>query len=144
LLQPCYPLTNLYLDSELERVTVEDALTGWRRITADSLKQALAAGFALDGIIRFLQNYCVGGIPGSFLIHLKLWGSGYAEPPDLQIETAPLLSLSAQALQDILTDEEIGPLLGTPVPEQKRLVRVPQENLEQVMELLKERGFECS
>ena len=143
-LQPCYPLINLYLGSELERITVEDDTTGWRKITPDSLQQALATGLALDGIIRFLQSYCTDGVPGSFLIRLKLWGSGYTEAPELHVETAPLLSLSAQSLQDILADEEIGPLLATPVPEEKRLVRVSPENLERVMELLQERGFDVS
>lgn len=144
LLEPCYPLAHLYLATELERFTELDEATGWRRITPASLQQALDAGLALDGIIRFLQHYCADGIPGSLLIRLKLWGSGYASHPDLHIETAPLLSLSPQALSDILADEEIGPLLGTPVPEEERLVRVPQEKLERVIELLRERGFEVS
>ncbi len=142
LLEPCYPLAHLYLATELERFTELDEATGWRRITPASLRQALDAGLALDGIIRFLQHYCAGGIPGSLLIRLKLWGSGYASHPDLHIETAPLLSLPPQVLNDILADEEIGPLLGTPIPEEKRLVHVPQEKLERVMELLRERGFE--
>jgi hypothetical protein len=142
LLQPRYPLTNLYLASELERVTEPDEATGWRRITPASLQHALVSGIALEQIISFLRHYCAGGIPGSFLIRLKLWGRGYSEAPGLHVETTPLLSLSAQALQDILADEEIGPLLSTPVPEEKRLVRVPRENLERVVELLKERGFE--
>ena len=142
LLEPCYSLAHLYLATELERFTELDEATGWRRITPDSLRQALDAGLALDGIIRFLQHYCAGGIPGSLLIRLKLWGSGYASHPDLRVESAPLLSLSPQALGDILADEEIGPLLGTPIPEDKRLVRVPREHLERVIELLRERGFE--
>ena len=142
LLEPCYPLAHLYLATELERFAELDETTGWRRITAASLQQALDSGLALDGILHFLQKYCAGGIPGSLLIRLKLWGSGYPDHPDLHVEAAPLLSLSPQALSEILADEEIGPLLATPVPAEKRLVRVPQENLERVIELLKERGFE--
>jgi hypothetical protein len=142
LLKPCYPLAHLYLATELERFTELDATSGWRRITPGSLQRALEADFGLDGIIRFLQQYCAGGIPGSLLIRLKLWGSGYASPPDLCVEPAPLLSLSPQALSDILADEEIGPLLAEPVPEEKRLVRVPQEHLQRVVELLRARGFE--
>jgi hypothetical protein len=142
LLKPCYSLAHLYLATELERFSELDASTGWRRITAASLQEALRSGLALDGIIRFLQHYCAGGIPGSLLIRLKLWGSGYTSSPDLCVESAPLLSLSSQALSDILADEEIGPLLSEPVPEGKRLVRVPQEHLEQIIQLLKERGFD--
>lgn len=144
LLQPCYSLPDLYLATELERFTVADEASGWRRITPASLQQALTAGIALKEIISFLQSYSAGGVPGSFLIRLKLWGSGYPEAPDLQVEEAPLLSLSAQVLQDILADEEIGPLLGALIPADKRLVRVPPEELARVRELLRERGFEIS
>lgn len=144
LLKPRYPLTNLYLATELERITETDEVSGWRRITPASLQRAQASGLALTQIIRFLQHYCAGGVPGSFLIRLKLWGHGYAEAPDLQIETAPLLSLSALALQDLLVDEEIGPLLDASIPAEKRLVRVAPEDLERVVKLLKERGFEIS
>ena len=171
LLQPRYPLTNLYLTTELERFTVSDvafassptadidsvseddeadvayasdASNGWRRITPDSLHHALASGLELEQIIRFLQHYCVDGIPGSFLVRLKLWGSGYRESPAMQIEAAPLLSLSSQALQDILADEEIGPILSAPIPAEKRLVRIDPANLERVIALLRERGFEVS
>jgi hypothetical protein len=142
LLQPCHPLSNLYLTAELERITQPDETSGWRKITPTSLQQALASGLALARIIEFLQNYCVNGIPGSFLIRLKLWGQGYTEPASLQVETAPLLSLSAQTLQDLLSDEEIGPLLDTPVEPEKRLVHVLPDNLERALALLKERGFE--
>ncbi|HEY0756038.1 MAG TPA: helicase-associated domain-containing protein [Ktedonobacteraceae bacterium] len=156
LLQPRYPLTNLYLATELERFTQaaeaqlpsENAALGaaseWRRITPLSLQQALNAGLELQQIIRFLQQYCVAGVPGSFLLRLKLWGSGYSEAPAMHIESAPLLSLSSQALQDILADEEIGPLLGDAVPAEKRLVRVEPEHLEHVIALLRDRGFEVS
>ena len=95
----------------------------------------------MDSIIRFLQQFCEGGIPGSFLIRLKLWGNGYGEQHSIQVIQAPLLYLSAQVLQDLQTDEELRHLLGTEVAQQGQLVRVPAENLEQVMKLLKERGF---
>jgi hypothetical protein len=171
LLQPRYPLTNLYLTTELERFTAADAAfeaspgadadgvsenketdlayasstaNGWRRITPASLHHALANGLELEQIIRFLQHYCVNGIPGSFLVHLKLWGNGYSESPAMHIEPAPLLSLSSQALQDILADEEIGPILGAPIPAEKRLVYVDPANLARVIALLRERGFEVS
>jgi hypothetical protein len=155
-LQPRYPLTDLYLTTELERFTEshtapssstnQSTATGatWRRITRTSLQQALASGLELERIILFLQQYCVNGVPGSFLVRLKLWGSGYAEDPALRVESAPLLSLSAQALQDILADEEVGPLLDEPVPAQQRLVRVNPAHLERVIALLRERGFEVS
>ncbi len=144
LLKPLYALPNLYLATELERVTETDTSTSWRRLTFASLQQAMAAGCTLDAIIHFLQHYCVGGIPGSFLIRLKLWGCGYSEEPTPQIESAPLLCLAASTLPDILADEEIGPLLGVPLPAEKRLVRVSPENLERVVELLRERGFDIS
>lgn len=144
LFQPLYPLPNLYLATELERITELDAATGWRRLTFATLQQALASGLMLDSIIRFLQQYCADGVPGSFLIRLKLWGNGYSEPPSPHVEAAPLLSLTAATLPDLLADEEIGPLLSTSIPAEKRLVRVAPENLERVVELLRERGFEVS
>lgn len=142
LLRPCYPLSNLYLATELERITTLDEKTGWRKITPATLQQALEHGLVLSQIIDFLQNYCVGGVPGSFLIRLKLWGQGYSEPTSLQVESAPLLNLSSQSLQDLLADEEIGPLLGEPVPAEKRLVHISQDNLARLVELLQERGFD--
>ena len=142
LLQPCHPVVDLYLAAELERFTEPDETTGWRRLTPEAIAAACKAGLPLEALIRFLQVYCQGGVPASFLIRLKLWGGGYAERNTIQVERMPLLSLSAQALQDIQADEELGPLLSTEVAQQNRLMRVPPEALERVVELLRERGFE--
>lgn len=144
LCKPVYALSNLYLATELERMTEQDEATGWRKLTCASLQQALEAGCTLDAIIHFLQQYCAGGIPGSFLIRLKLWGNGYREPPALQVESAPLLSLPASMLSDILADEELGSLLGQALPAEKRFVRVLPENIARVVELLRERGFDVN
>lgn len=144
LFKPLYALSNLYLATELEHLTELDTATNWRRLTSASLQQALASDYELDAIIHFLQHYCAGGIPGSFLIRLKLWGDGYYEPPTPQVEPAPLLSLAASTLPDLLADEEIGPLLGASLPEEKRFVRVLPENIARVVELLRERGFDVT
>ena len=140
-LQPCHAVLDLYLISEVERITVLDEATGWRKITPEAIQHACSSGLPLDYIVRFLQHYCEGGIPASFLIRLKLWGDGYEQQNTIGVEHAPLLNLSNQALQDIQADEELGPLLRTEVPPESRLVRVPPEALERVVELLKERGF---
>lgn len=163
LLQPRYPLTDLYLTTELERFTEIDEVSAlsesdehpsnkqmaevsstWRRITPSALQRALASGLKLERIIQFLRQYCVNSVPGSFLVRLKLWGSGYNPVPIMHIEATPLLSLSAQALQDILSDEEVGPLLGPPVSAEQRLVRIDPAHLERVIALLRERGFEIT
>ncbi|HEY6286813.1 MAG TPA: helicase-associated domain-containing protein [Ktedonobacteraceae bacterium] len=141
LLQPCHAVLNLYLVAEVERITVLDEETGWRKITAEAIQQACNSGLSLDHIVRFLQHYCQGGVPASFLIRLKLWGNGYEQQTSIGIEHTPLLRLSDQALQDIQADEEIGPLIDAEVPSDARLVRVPTEALDRVMELLKDRGF---
>src|SRR6266571_2164982 len=141
LLQPCHAVLNLYLVAEVERITVLDEATGWRRITAEAIQNACNFGLSLDHIVRFLQHYCQGGVPASFLIRLKLWGNGYEQQTIIGIEHTPLLRLSNQALQDIQADEEIGPLIDAEVPSDARLVRVPTEALDRVMELLKDRGF---
>ncbi len=141
LLQPCHAVLNLYLVAEVERITVLDEATGWRKITAEAIQKACNSGLSLDHIVRFLQHYCEGGVPASFLIRLKLWGNGYELLTIISIEHTPLLRLSNQVLQDIQADEEIGPLIGTEVPSDARLVRVPAETLDRVMELLKDRGF---
>jgi Helicase conserved C-terminal domain len=141
LLQPCYAVLDLYLEAEVERITELDEATGWRKVTPAAIQQARSAGLLLEHIVRFLQHYCEGGVPTSFLIRLKLWGGGYERQDSIGVECAPLLSLSAQALQDIQTDEELGPLLGTEVPLEHRLVRVDPGALERVVELLRERGF---
>ncbi len=95
----------------------------------------------LTDIIRFLQRYCGGGIPGSLLIRLKLWGGGYEGGQEVRVEHAPMLRLSEAVLRDLQADEEIGPLLGAEVEQRSRLVRVEGDNLARVMELLRERGF---
>jgi hypothetical protein len=141
LLEPCYPVLNLYLAAELERFTVLDRPTGWQRITPDSIRRACDDGLALDAIIRFLQRYCEGGLPASFLIRLKMWGGGYQQQERIQLEAAPLLRLSLAALRDIQADEELGALLDAEVPPDSRLVRVPPQSLARVLELLRERGF---
>jgi hypothetical protein len=45
-------------------------------------------------------------------------------------------------LQDLLADEDLRTLLGGEVEQQSRLVRVKGEDLEHVIELLHERGFD--
>ncbi|HLI05167.1 MAG TPA: helicase-associated domain-containing protein [Ktedonobacteraceae bacterium] len=142
LLQPLYAVTNLYLAIEAERVSVAHEESGWRQITPTSIRRAREAGISLDAIVRFLQQYCEGGIPASFLIRLKLWGGGYSGSPSIAVEQAPLLRLSAQILQDLQADEELQSLLDSEVPLHARLVRVPHEHLARVVELLRERGFE--
>jgi hypothetical protein len=142
LLQPCRPVVDLYLAAELERFTALDEATGWRKLTPKAISAACNAGLPLEHLIRFLQHYCEGGIPASFLIRLKLWGGGYTERNTIQVEHAPLLSLSLQALRDIQADEELGPLLGTEVASENRLVRVAPQDLARVVALLKNRGFE--
>ncbi len=144
LLRPCYPLSNLYLTIELERITELDKETGWRKLTPASLQLALSNDLTLSSILSFLQHYCSGGIPGSFLIRLKLWGNGYTDSPAFQIENAPLLGLSTQALRDVLSDEEIAPLLGEPLPAEKRFIHVTPNHLKRVIELLNERGFDIN
>ncbi len=142
LLVPRYAVVDLYLAAELEHISELDEATGWRRITPAAIQRARAAGLPLEHIIGFLQQYCEGGVPASFLIRLKLWGGGYGEQHTMRVEHAPLLSLSSQALQDLRADEALQGLLGTEVEQHKRLVRVAPDHLERVLELLKERGFE--
>ena len=141
LLQPLYAVTNLYLAAASERVSEPDEASGWRKITASTIQRALTTGLSLEAIIHFLQHYCQGGIPGSLLIRLKLWGQGYREQSTIQVERLPMLYLSAHVLQDIQADEDLRDLLGAEVAQGGRLVRVERENLERVVELLKERGF---
>jgi hypothetical protein len=141
LLQPCHAVLNLFLVSEVEHITELDEATGWRRITPEAIQQACNSGLSLEHIVRYLQHYCEGGVPASFLIRLKLWGNGYDQQPSIGVEHTPLLRLSNQALQDIQADEEIGPLLDSEVSSDARFVRVPLEALDRVMELLKDRGF---
>ncbi len=142
LLQPLYPVLDLYLMAEMQRMSERDEVTGWQRITAPVLIKALANGLALDYIIRFLQQFCVDGIPPSFLIRLKLWGGGYGMEQQIAVEDQPLLRLSAQMVQDLQQDDELKFLLGTEVAQDSRLLRIKRENLQRVVELLRARGFE--
>ncbi len=141
LLQPFYAVLDLYLVAEVERFSELDEATGWYKISAASLQRALKNNLQLDYIMRFLQQYCEGGVPGSLLIRLKLWGSGYGEKQSISVEHSPLLRLSAQVLQDLQSDEDLKTLLGSEVEQRSRLVRVDANNLERVLELLRERGF---
>lgn len=141
LLRPLYAVTDLYLAAEITRFTTRDEQTSWPRITPATIQRAIENELALNAIIRFLQTYCEGGVPPSFLIRLKLWGGGYGEHSSVRVEQMPMLYLSEQALQDVRADEALRALLDAVVPAEGRLVRVPREHLEQVITLLKERGF---
>lgn len=140
-LQPLYAVLDLYLVAEVQRMTERDEVTGELHITPTALEKALANGLSLDYIIRFLQQFCQGGIPPSFLIQLKLWGGGYGGEQGISVENQPLLRLPAQVVRDLRADDELRPLLGTEVEQSSRLVRVRRENLARVLELLRERGF---
>ena len=144
LLQPIYAVTDLYLAAEVERFTTLDEVTGWRKITPNMIAQASQHGLALDTLLAFLQRYCEEGIPASLLIRLKLWGDGYSQQATIGVEQSPLLYLSEQVLRDIQSDASIQALLGAVIPQAGRLVRVPAEHLDQVLEMLRERGFEVN
>ncbi|MBE3561409.1 MAG: helicase-associated domain-containing protein [Ktedonobacteraceae bacterium] len=141
LLQPLYAVSDLFLVAAAGRFSVRDEATGWLRITATALQRALAARLSLDTIVHFLQRTCAGGIPGSFLLRLRLWGGGYGQTPRISVERAPLLNLPPQVWSDIQADEELQQLLGAEVESQQRLVHVEEHNLERVIALLRERGF---
>ncbi len=141
LLSPFYAVLDFYLIAEAMLFCERDASTGWLRITADSLQRALDDEITLTQIIDFLQHYCVDGIPGVFLIRLKLWGGGYAKSPQIYVEHAPLLRLSAAVLRDLQADKEICALLGPEITEGQRLVQVTAENLAPILDLLQQRGF---
>ena len=142
LLQPFYAVLDLYLVAELERFCARDEATGWHRLTEQSVQSALQRGITLAYILQFLQNYCDGGIPGSLLIQLKLWGGGYAEQQQVAVEAVPMLRLTEEVLRDIQQDEELQGLLGSEVEPESRLVRIAAEKLERVLELLRARGFQ--
>jgi Helicase conserved C-terminal domain len=141
LLQPLYAVCDLYLVSELAHFSEHDENASWQRVTEHSIQDAMLKGIQLDYIIRFLQQYCEGGIPGSLLIRLKLWGGSYGPSPDAHVERAPLLRLPSQILQDLRNDEELQHLLGSDVPPDSRLVHVDENALPRILELLRERGF---
>jgi hypothetical protein len=141
LLQPLYPVLDLYRVVEVQRFCEVDQDTSWYRITAASVCQAIKQRVELDTIIRFLQDSCAEGIPGSLLIRLKLWGGGYRSPDDIHVEHAPLLRLPTDIFLDLQSDEELSTLLGTEVEQSYRLVRIDPARLERVLVLLRERGF---
>ncbi len=141
LLQPYYAVPNLYLVAEVERFCEHDKATSRHKITASSVHRALKQGITFEFIIRFLQQYCDGGIPAALLIRMKLWGDGYGNKQNIQVERAPLLRLDEEVLHDLAADKELGNLLGPEVEQQARLVRVDPDNLERVIALLRERGF---
>jgi hypothetical protein len=142
LLQPLYPVLDLYQVVKVQHFCEVDQETSWYKITASSVDQAIKQGFELDTIIRFLQDFCAGGIPGSLLLCLKLWGDGYSSPDDIHIEHAPLLRLPTDIFQDVRLDEELRTLLGTDVEQSYRLIRIDPAHLERVLALLRERGFQ--
>ncbi len=141
-LENLLPVEDLFLTAELEQLIEHEDGTNQRYLTPDSLRRALEEGLTLEQVIAFLQRTCQHGIPVPLLIKLKLWGSGYGDQPGLAIEQAPLLRLPANILQDLQADQEIAHLLGSEVPSPSRLVRVAPEHLEQLRDLLHQRGFE--
>lgn len=141
MLRPLYTVLDLYMVAELTQFSELDEASGWRKITPTALRGAIESGKTLEQMISFLQYYCEGGIPTSFLIRLKLWGGGYNEQQSIHVEQKPLLRLHASILQDIQADEELRPLLGSEVEQKSRLIRVDAEHLDRVIALLRERGF---
>ncbi len=141
LLQPFYAVTDLYLMAAVNHFTDIDDQTSWRRITPTALQRAHEENMSLDAITHFLNQYCEGGIPPSFLIRLKLWGGGYPNQHTITIENTPLVRLSASVLHDLRNDTELAPLLGTELERESRLVHIQSEHVTQVINLLKERGF---
>jgi hypothetical protein len=141
ILQPCYAVSNLYLVAEAERFCEYDEATSHYRITAASVHHAIEQGMTFEYIMRFLQHYCDGGIPAALLIRLKLWGDGYGDRQDIQVEQAPFLRMTEEVLHDLRADDELGSLLGPEVERQSRLIRIDPTNLERVLALLRERGF---
>ncbi len=141
ILQPLYPVCDLYLAAELAHFSIQDESSGWQRITARSIQDAVTTGMHLEYIVRFLQQYCDDGISGSLLIRLKLWGSGYVSQ-EISIERAPLLRLPSQILQDLRNDEELQHLLGAQVAADSRLVHIDESNVTRLVELLRNRGFD--
>jgi hypothetical protein len=143
LLEPVYAVLDLYVVASLTRFSTIDTQNGWPRITEATLQQALQQGLTLDAIVRFLQYYCLDGIPGSLLIRLKLWGGGYesAGSQTIGVERTPLIRLSNEILRDLQSDEELSPLLGEEIADHQRLVRISERDLTHVLQLLQERGF---
>lgn len=140
-LRPLYAVLDFFRLIEAVLLCERDPTTGWLRITAQSLQQALDKDVTLEQIIRFLQSSCDEGIPGSLLIRLKLWGGGYTHTQPLQVERAPLLRLPEEVLSDLQADPALAALLGSAIPEGPRLVHVASENLSHVLDLLQQRGF---
>jgi hypothetical protein len=142
LLQPLYPVLDLYQVAGAQRFCEVDPATSWLRITAQSVSQAKMQGMTLDQMIDFLRAACLNGIPSSFLIRLKIWGDGYSDNSAIAIESAPLLRLPEEVFQDLQSDAEISALLGSEVAPSYRLVRVDHVHLERLLAVLRERGFQ--
>nr|BBH89255.1 hypothetical protein KTC_40060 [Thermosporothrix sp. COM3] len=140
-LQPLYPVVDLFVAAEAERFCEQHKTHGGFCLTPDSVRQALKQGMELEGIIRFLQRYCLDGIPGSLLPRLKLWGDGYSASTSIYLEQGPLLRLPEQVLQDLHGDEQVSALLGPTLEPEYRFVRISPSNLERLRALLRERGF---
>ncbi|MBA2678122.1 MAG: helicase-associated domain-containing protein, partial [Ktedonobacteraceae bacterium] len=114
-LQPVCTVLNFYLVAEVERFSECDGATGEFRLTPSSVRRALSEGTSLESIVSFLRHYCDEGVPGSFLVRLKIWGDGYARQNHVYVEPAPLLRLSAEVLRDLYADDELSALLGLEV-----------------------------
>ena len=141
-LQPVCTVLNFYLVAEVERFGERDTTNGWFHLTPSSVRRALSQDISLEYIVNFLRLYCDDGVPGSFLVRLKLWGNGYANENHVYVEPAPLLRLAPEVLHDLYADDELSTLLGSEVEQRQRLVHVDAQNLARVLEILRERGFD--
>ncbi len=143
-LHPLYPVLDLYRVAEVQRYAEPVEQKSSYRLTATSVQRALEGGIALDTIVRFLQQYCRDGIPGSFLIRLKLWGHGYGTREHIHVEHAPFLHLAPEVLHDLRADPEVSALLGSELTQASSLVQIAPQNLERILAILHERGFPVS
>ena len=98
-----------------------------------------------DDMIAFIEGHGMKRLPGFVMedVASVLWEDEH-NPDSWKdfVEMAKAAQAPFITMSDItLEKEDLQSLLGPEIPQQGRLVRIPPENLERVVELLRERGF---
>ncbi len=132
------PLPDLYLHGYL--APFADPEEGGYRVTAQSLRRAAAGGLEAGQVIETLEEISGEPLSEKAARRIRAWAGYYG---NASLEQTFLLELESEnILQELLADEEVGPLLRKFKPgETLRLVRVRPKDLEKLQALLEERGL---
>ncbi len=131
-------VASLYLHGHLAPFA-NPAETGYR-ITPDSVQRAVRSGLSAPEILQRLEAVHSGPLPEKLVRSIRAWSKHYGSAALAQVT---LLQMRDEAaLNELLADPEIGPLIRRFAPQPPALAEVDEKNIERLRALLAERGID--